>query len=82
MMETHSSSRDHVMNNTSSPNNIQIARKPLPSSGGFVYRPLAYSEGEDFRLLSLHPGQFEDPLHCDIFHADIKSEIEYDAVSV
>ena len=84
MMETHFPSRDPSTNTAPSSNDVHYVPEPLPLLDGFVYQPLAYHDGEDFdfRLLSLHPGQFEDQIHCDIFHANIKSEIEYDAVSV
>lgn len=47
----------------------------------FYYRPLDFADGEDIRLLSLYPGNFQDPIRCDIFHASLQFEIEYEAVS-
>lgn len=47
----------------------------------FHYRPLNYTDGEDIRLLCLHPGSFHDPIRCDLFHASLEFEIEYEAVS-
>ncbi|KAH7402615.1 heterokaryon incompatibility protein-domain-containing protein [Pyrenochaeta sp. MPI-SDFR-AT-0127] len=49
--------------------------------GDFCYRPLDHADGEDIRLLSLYPGSFHDPIRCDIFHASLQFEVEYEAVS-
>lgn len=43
-----------------------------------VYRSLADSE---IRLISLLPGSFGPTLKCDLFHAKLDSETEYDALS-
>ena len=47
----------------------------------FKYRPLRHAEGEDIRLLILCPGGSGDPIRCEIFHASISFENDYEAVS-
>ena len=47
----------------------------------FNYRPLHHAEGEDIRLLILYPGDFGDPIRCDVFHASLSFEVDYEAVS-
>jgi hypothetical protein len=48
---------------------------------GFRYRPLDPSEGEDIRLLCLYPGEFHEPIRCDLLHANLDDDIEYEALS-
>jgi len=47
----------------------------------FRYRPLDPSEGEDIRLLCLYPGEFHDPIRCDLLHTNLDDDIEYEALS-
>ncbi|CAE7206224.1 hypothetical protein P3342_011437 [Pyrenophora teres f. teres] len=47
----------------------------------FRYRPLNQADGEDFRLLCLYPGEWHEPVRCDLLHSNIDAEIEYEAVS-
>jgi hypothetical protein len=44
-----------------------------------IYSPL--SKDTSTRLLVLHPGQFEDPVHCDLNEIDLDDSPEYDALS-
>ncbi len=52
-----------------------------PISNSFRYRPLDTSEGEDIRLLCLYPGEFHEPIRCDLFHVNLDDDIEYEALS-
>lgn len=51
------------------------------SSQGFQYQPLDHVSGDDFRLVCLYPGTFADPLRCDLFHASLDVDIEFEAIS-
>ena len=54
---------------------------PSQNSNSFRYRPLDPSEGEDIRLLCLYPGEFHEPIRCDLLHANLDDDIEYEALS-
>lgn len=47
----------------------------------YEYRPLNYDEGKEIRLITLHPGGFDDAVRCDIFHTNLLSQPYYEAVS-
>ncbi|RMZ72142.1 heterokaryon incompatibility [Pyrenophora seminiperda CCB06] len=47
----------------------------------FPYRSLNHEDGEDFRLLCLYPGEWHEPVRCDLLHSNIDADIEYEAVS-
>ncbi|KAG9189715.1 hypothetical protein G6011_06583 [Alternaria panax] len=60
----------------------KLTRLPPPRiSNRFQYRPLDPSEGEDIRLLCLYPGEFHEPIRCDLLHASLDDDIEYEALS-
>lgn len=77
-METTSLSGHDTTGNTG-----QISQSPqtLEKPQSLAYQPLDSSEGEDIRLLILYPGNRQDPICCDIFHADVQSGLDYEAVS-
>ncbi|CAN9300837.1 unnamed protein product [Alternaria alternata] len=54
---------------------------PSQNSNSFRYRPLDPSEGEEIRLLCLYPGEFHEPIRCDLLHANLDDDIEYEALS-
>jgi hypothetical protein len=56
------------------------------SQNTFPYRPLPTSsfENSKIRLLHLHPGDFDDPIYCGIYHATIGKKLpnpKYNALS-
>lgn len=54
---------------------------PPRISNSFRYRPLDPSVGEDIRLLCLYPGEFHEPIQCDLLHTNLEDDIEYEALS-
>ncbi|KAF2856824.1 HET-domain-containing protein [Plenodomus tracheiphilus IPT5] len=51
------------------------------TTSDFRYRPLDHSNGESVRLVCLLPGDYQDQLCCELFHANLDLDIDYEAVS-
>ncbi|KAF1834474.1 HET-domain-containing protein [Decorospora gaudefroyi] len=51
------------------------------SPNDFRYRPLNPADGEDIRLVCLYPGDVHERIRCDLVHASLEAEIEYEALS-
>lgn len=47
----------------------------------YQYQPLHFQEGQQIRLIRLHPGDEEDPLECDIIHVNLEQFSSYNAIS-
>ncbi|KAF2691604.1 HET-domain-containing protein, partial [Lentithecium fluviatile CBS 122367] len=46
-----------------------------------TYRSLERGHAKEIRLIQLHPGEFDDPINCDIFHAHLTADTKYEALS-
>lgn len=47
----------------------------------FRHRPIDRTDGENIRLVCLLPGDFQDNICCELFHARLEFQIDYEAVS-
>lgn len=59
-----------------------VHRPPSPQHGttSIVYEPLIHGESQ-VRLLTLHPGQFDEDIRCSLHTASLTSKPQYEALS-
>jgi len=60
---------------------LGISKAIQSNTSFYAYEPLEYDTGQHFRLVRVLPGQKQDDVVCELFHADLASTPVYEAVS-